>query len=68
MIPIEPTDLPEPPAWLTIEKRIADSGSRTKVDTVVVWNTVRADLSTHEVGGLSNIDVELAKKINGLRQ
>ena len=24
MIPIEPTDLPEPPAWLTIEKRIAE--------------------------------------------
>ena len=29
-----------------------------------VWNTVRIDLSTHEVGGLSNSDVELAKKIN----
>ena len=24
MIPIEPTDLPEPPAWLRIEKRIAE--------------------------------------------
>ncbi len=31
-----------------------------------VWNTVRIDLSTHEVGGLSNFDVELAKKINVL--
>lgn len=24
MIPIEPTDLPEPPAWLRIEKRVAE--------------------------------------------
>ncbi len=31
-----------------------------------VWNTVRIDLSTHEVGGLSNFDVELARKINVL--
>ena len=31
-----------------------------------VWNTVRIALSTHEVGGLSNSDVELATKINAL--
>ena len=31
-----------------------------------VWNTVRIDLSTHEVGGLSSRDVELAKEINVL--
>ncbi len=31
-----------------------------------VYNTVRIDLSTHEVGGLSNFDVELATKINVL--
>ncbi len=31
-----------------------------------VWNTVRIDLSTHEVGGLSNFDVELATKVNAL--
>ncbi len=31
-----------------------------------VWNTVRIDLSTHEVGGLSNFDVELATEINAL--
>ena len=31
-----------------------------------VWNTVRIDLSTHEVGGLSNFDVELATKIKAL--
>ena len=31
-----------------------------------VWNTVRIALSTHEVGGLSNVDVELATKINAL--
>ncbi len=30
------------------------------------WNTVRIDLSTHDVGGLSNFDVELATKINAL--
>jgi len=29
-----------------------------------VWNTVRIGQCTHEVGGLSNSDVELAKKIN----
>ena len=31
-----------------------------------VWNTVRIALSTHEVGGLSNSDSELATKINAL--
>ena len=31
-----------------------------------VWNTVRVDLSTHEAGGLSSRDVELAKEINAL--
>ena len=31
-----------------------------------VWNTVRIDLSTHEVGGLSSRDVELAKEINAV--
>ncbi len=31
-----------------------------------VWNTVRIALSTHEVGGLSNSDIELATKINAL--
>lgn len=31
-----------------------------------VYNTVRIDLSTHEVSGLSNFDVELATKINAL--
>ena len=31
-----------------------------------VWNTVRIALSIHEVGGLSNSDVELATKINTL--
>ncbi len=31
-----------------------------------VYSTVRIDLSTHEVGGLSNFDVELATKINAL--
>ena len=31
-----------------------------------VWNTVRIDLSTHEAGGLSSRDVELAKEINAL--
>ncbi len=31
-----------------------------------VWSTVRIDLSTHEAGGLSSRDVELAKKINAV--
>ena len=31
-----------------------------------VWNTVRIDLSTHDVGGLSNRDAELAKAISAL--
>ncbi len=31
-----------------------------------VWNTVRIDLSTHDVGGLSNYDLDLAGKINAL--
>ncbi|MCH8853706.1 MAG: 4a-hydroxytetrahydrobiopterin dehydratase [Planctomycetes bacterium] len=31
-----------------------------------VWNTVRIDLSTHEAGGLSSRDVELARGINAV--
>jgi 4a-hydroxytetrahydrobiopterin dehydratase len=31
-----------------------------------VYNTVRIDLSTHDVGGLSTRDVEMARKINEL--
>ena len=29
-----------------------------------VWNKVRIDLTTHDVGGISNLDIELATKIN----
>ncbi len=31
-----------------------------------VWSTVRIDLSTHDVAGISNRDVEMAEKINAL--
>lgn len=31
-----------------------------------VYNTVRVDLQTHDVGGLSPYDVDLAKKMNEL--
>jgi 4a-hydroxytetrahydrobiopterin dehydratase len=31
-----------------------------------VWNTVRIELSTHDVGGLSDNDVRLASAINQL--
>jgi len=31
-----------------------------------VWNTVRIELSTHDVGGLSDNDVALAQAINKL--
>ena len=31
-----------------------------------VWNTVRINLSTHDVDGLSNLDVEFARRVNGL--
>lgn len=31
-----------------------------------VYNKVTIDLSTHDVGGLSHFDVELAEKIDGL--
>ena len=31
-----------------------------------VWNTVRIELSTHDVGGLSDNDIRLAKAINRL--
>lgn len=31
-----------------------------------VWNTVRIELSTHDVGGLSDRDVALAQAINRL--
>ncbi len=42
------------------------ANGESRMKTRNVWNTVRIDLSTHEVGGLSNIDVEPAKKINAL--
>ena len=29
-----------------------------------VWNKVTVDLSTHSIGGISKLDVELAAKIN----
>lgn len=31
-----------------------------------VWNTVRIELSTHDVGGLSDNDIKLARAINAL--
>jgi 4a-hydroxytetrahydrobiopterin dehydratase len=31
-----------------------------------VYNRVKIDLNTHEAGGLTNLDVELAKKIEAL--
>ena len=31
-----------------------------------VYNTVRIDLNTHDVGGLSTRDVEMAQRINGM--
>ena len=31
-----------------------------------VWATVKIDLTTHECGGLSRLDFELAEQINGL--
>jgi len=31
-----------------------------------VWNTVVIDLTTHDTGGLSDLDVELARRINAL--
>ena len=30
-----------------------------------VWNRVSIDLTTHDTGGLSDLDVELAKRIDG---
>jgi len=30
-----------------------------------VWSTVRMDLSTHDAGGVTALDVELARTING---
>jgi 4a-hydroxytetrahydrobiopterin dehydratase len=31
-----------------------------------VYNTVRVDLSTHDAGGITEMDVALAKELNGL--
>ena len=31
-----------------------------------VWNTVVIDLTTHDTGGLSNLDLELARRIDAL--
>ncbi len=31
-----------------------------------VWNRVVIDLTTHDTGGLSNLDVELARRIDAL--
>lgn len=32
-----------------------------------VWSTVRIDLVTHDVGGISTFDVEFASRVNNLR-
>jgi 4a-hydroxytetrahydrobiopterin dehydratase len=37
-------------------------------DWTNVWNTVRIELSTHDVGGLSDNDLKLAQAINALVQ
>ena len=37
-------------------------------DIHIAWNKVRLELSTHEIGGLSENDFILAAKINSLRQ
>jgi len=31
-----------------------------------VWSTVRIDLTTHDVGGLSPYDIEFARRVNAL--
>lgn len=31
-----------------------------------VWNRVRIDLTTHDTGGLSTLDVELARRIDAI--
>jgi 4a-hydroxytetrahydrobiopterin dehydratase len=31
-----------------------------------VWNRVVIELTTHDTGGLSNLDVELSRRIDGL--
>ncbi|MFN0165003.1 MAG: 4a-hydroxytetrahydrobiopterin dehydratase [Bryobacteraceae bacterium] len=31
-----------------------------------VWNTVRVDLTTHDSGGITNNDVELARKLEAI--
>jgi 4a-hydroxytetrahydrobiopterin dehydratase len=31
-----------------------------------VWNRVVIDLTTHDIGGLSNLDLELARRIDQL--
>jgi 4a-hydroxytetrahydrobiopterin dehydratase len=31
-----------------------------------VWNRVVIELTTHDLGGLSNLDLELARRIDGL--
>lgn len=31
-----------------------------------VWNRVTIDLTTHDTGGLSDLDLELARRIDGL--
>jgi 4a-hydroxytetrahydrobiopterin dehydratase len=31
-----------------------------------VYNRVTIDLTTHDAGGISNLDIDLAKKIDGL--
>jgi 4a-hydroxytetrahydrobiopterin dehydratase len=33
-----------------------------------VWNRVVIDLTTHDTGGLSTLDVELAQRIDGIAQ
>jgi 4a-hydroxytetrahydrobiopterin dehydratase len=58
-------DFAEAFAWLT---RVAAEAERVQHHPVctVSWGRLEVELSTHEVGGVSSRDVELARLIEGL--
>ena len=57
-------DFPEAFAFMTRVALLAESMNHHP-EWFNVYNQVRVDLSTHDVGGISDRDVEMARKING---
>jgi 4a-hydroxytetrahydrobiopterin dehydratase len=58
------------PAAIDLVRRVADVAEEMNhhPDIDIRWRTVRFQLSTHDAGGVTALDLELAQRINALAQ